>query len=42
MPDYRMIYSEKIAKEVRRDFIALAPLYRLLRGYADEVFASAE
>ncbi len=39
-PDYRIIYSEKILKDVRRDFSALAPLYRLLRGYADEAFAN--
>ena len=37
MPDYRMIYSEKILKEVRKDFITLGPLYRLLRGYVDEI-----
>ena len=37
MPDYRMIYSCQILEEVRRDFITLAPLYRLLRGYVDEV-----
>ena len=37
MPDYRMIYTEKILKEVRRDFITLGPLYRLLRGYVDEI-----
>ena len=36
-PDYKMIYSDKILKEVRRDFKALAPLYRLLRGYVDEL-----
>ena len=36
MPDYRMIYSERILKEVRKDFVSLAPLYRLLRGYAEE------
>ena len=35
MPDYRMIYSDKILKEVRKDFIALKPLYRLLRGYME-------
>lgn len=32
-PDYKMIYSERITEEVRRDFLSLAPLYRLLRGY---------
>ena len=36
-PDYRMIYSDKILKEVRKDFKALAPLYRLLRGYVDDL-----
>lgn len=35
-PDYRMIYSDRILKEVKKDFSALAPLYRLLCGYADE------
>ena len=35
-PDYRMIYSEKILKEVRADFRTLAPLYKVLRGCADE------
>ena len=37
MPDYRMIYSEHIMKEVRKDFVSLSPLYRLLRGYVDEI-----
>ena len=37
MPDYRMIYSEQIMKEVRKDFVSLSPLYRLLRGYVDEI-----
>ena len=37
-PDYRMIYSEKILKEVRKDFLTLAPLYRILNGCAhDEI-----
>ena len=37
MPDYRMIYSEQILKEVRKDFVSLSPLYRMLRGYVDEI-----
>ena len=41
-PDYRSIYSECILKEVREDFLALSPLYKLLRGYADEVLQSSE
>ena len=36
-PDYRMIYSEKILEEVRKDFLTLAPLYRVLRGCADDI-----
>ncbi len=36
-PDYRMIYSDRICQEVRKDFRTLAPLYRLLRGYVDEI-----
>ena len=35
-PDYRMIYSDRILKEVRKDFRSLAPLHRLLRGYVTE------
>ncbi len=37
MPDYGMIYSDRILREVRNDFSALGPLYRLLRGYVDEI-----
>ena len=36
-PDFRWVYSERIRKEVRKDFRTMAPLYRLLRGYADEI-----
>lgn len=36
-PVYEKAFSEKIIKEVRKDFTALAPLYRLLRGYTDEI-----
>lgn len=42
MPDYRMIYTDKILREVRTDFRSLAPIYRLLRGYADEVLSMTE
>ena len=38
-PDYRMVYSDRILKEVRKDFKALAPLHRLLRGYVEETGA---
>jgi len=34
-PDYDMIYSDRILKEVKKDFTSLAPLYHLLRGYCD-------
>ena len=36
-PDYSMIYSDRILKEVKKDFMALAPLYRLLRGCCDDI-----
>ena len=36
-PDYGMAFTENLAKEVKKDFKALAPLYRLFRGYADEI-----
>ena len=36
-PDFRWVYSERILREVRKDFRTMAPLYRLLRGYADEI-----
>ena len=36
-PDYQWIFSDRIVKEVRKDFTALAPLYRLLRGYCDDI-----
>ena len=36
-PDYRMIYSQQILNEVRKDFCTLSPLYRLLRGFYDEI-----
>ena len=35
-PDYQSVFSDRILKEVRTDFLSLAPLYRLLRGYCDE------
>ena len=36
-PVYRNAFSEKILKDVRKDFIVLSPLYKMLRGYADEL-----
>ena len=36
-PAWKTAFSENIVKVVSDDFIALAPLYRLLRGYADEI-----
>ena len=34
---YQSAFSERIVKEVRKDFCALAPLYQMLRGYLDEI-----
>ena len=31
-PDYQMVFSDRIVKEVRKDYIAMSPLYRLLKG----------
>jgi uncharacterized protein (TIGR02453 family) len=36
-PAYEKAFSKKIIKDVRKDFMAIAPLYRLLRGYTDEI-----
>lgn len=35
-PDYQMVFSDRILKEVRSDFLSLSPLYQLLRGFADQ------
>lgn len=40
-PDYQMVFSDRILKEVRADFLSIAPLYRLLRGYCDTVLQSS-
>lgn len=31
-PEFSMVFSDQILKEVRKDYLALAPLYRLLKG----------
>jgi hypothetical protein len=36
-PDYQSAFSDRVLKDVRNDFIAMAPMYHLLRGYADEM-----
>ena len=36
-PDYQTAFSDRVLKDVRKDFFAMAPMYRLLRGYADEM-----
>ena len=35
-PDYALAFSEDLVKTVGNDFRAMAPLYRMLRGCADE------
>ena len=35
--EYRTAFSDRLIRDVGRDFRAMAPLYRLLRGYADEM-----
>jgi len=34
-PERSLVFSDRIVKEVRKDFLCLAPLYRVLRGPAD-------
>lgn len=34
-PAYSKAFSEKIVRDVGKDFLTLAPFYRLLRGYLD-------
>ena len=36
-PPMKWAFSDRIIHEVRRDFKTLAPLYQMLRGYADEI-----
>ncbi|MBP5727840.1 MAG: DUF2461 domain-containing protein [Clostridia bacterium] len=36
-PPMKWAFTERITREVKRDFIALAPMYRMLRGFADEI-----
>lgn len=36
-PDYSWAFSERLEEELRKDFVRMAPLYRLLRGIYDEV-----
>lgn len=38
-PDLSWVYSHRIVQEVRRDFEATAPIYRMLKGIQDELFA---
>lgn len=41
-PDYGLAFSEGLVKAVRSDFRALAPLYRMLRGCAEEAETSSD
>ena len=36
-PPYKWAFSDRIIKQVKSDFVSLAPLYHLLRGCADEI-----
>jgi len=35
-PDYQLVFSDRILKEVRSDFLSLSSLYQLLRGFTDQ------
>lgn len=36
-PKWKWAFSERIVKEVRMDFQIMAPMYRLMRGYMDDL-----
>jgi len=36
MPEYSWAFSDRVAKEMQKDFLAMAPLYRLFRGIMEE------
>ena len=36
-PEWKWAFSERLIREVRKDFLALAPMYRLLRGCIDDI-----
>ena len=36
-PKYQWAFSEKIIREVKQDFLALSPMYQMLRGFNDEI-----
>ena len=36
-PPWQWAFSDRIIREVRKDFRTIAPLYQLLRGYADDL-----
>ncbi len=40
-PPYQWAFSDKVVKEVRRDFTILAPFYQLLRGCMDDLPANS-
>ena len=42
LPDYKMSFTEKLAEEVRKDFLALGPIYRLFRGYYEDTVSLEE
>ena len=36
-PEYGIAFSDRLAREMKKDFLAMAPLYRTLRGICDEL-----
>ena len=41
-PEYHWAYTPELIDIVRKDFIALAPLYRHLRGICDDIQDQAD
>ncbi|MBO4470876.1 MAG: DUF2461 domain-containing protein [Clostridia bacterium] len=36
-PEWKWAFSDRLIREVRKDFLTLAPMYRLLRGWMDDI-----
>ena len=41
-PEYGWAFSNRLVKEMKKDFLAMAPLYRLFRGMMDELETSTQ
>ena len=37
MPDYKWAFTDRLAREMRKDFLTMAPLYQVFRGIYEEL-----